>query len=373
MRYPEFLPAGGTIGYVAPSFGLADDFRKAGFAHGREKFRQAGYGEKLGPNCFACDGIGISSTPKSCGRELTEFYCDPEVDAIISCAGGELMCETMSCVDLERIRNAKPKWYMGYSDNTNFTFLLTTMFDVASIYGPGARSFGLEPRHASIDDAFGIMTGRVDEVHGYDKWQLTRNPAEETDPLAGYLLTEERVSKLWIPEGWEQSGKASVSEKLGDKTDAGTWITDLRTWNGSLEISGRMIGGCMDCLVNLLGTRFDHVKEFCEKYREDGFLWFLESCDLNVFSIRRAMWEMEEAGWLRYVKGFVIGRPLCFGQEMIGLDQYEAVLGIARKHQVPVLMDADLGHLPPAMPIVCGSIGKLRVRGNDVSIKYEMK
>ena len=99
----------------------------------------------------------------------------------------------------------------------------------------------------------------------------------------------------------------------------------------------------------------------------------MESCDLNVFSIRRAMWQMEEAGWFRHVKGFVIGRPLCFGQEMMGLDQYEAVLGIARKHQVPVLMDVDLGHLPPAMPIVCGSIGKLKVRGNDVSIKYEMK
>ena len=88
------------------------------------------------------------------------------------------MCETVSCVDLERIRNAKPKWYMGYSDNTNFTFLLTTMFDVASIYGPGARSFGLEPRHPSIDDAFGVMTGQVNEVHGYDKWKLNRNPAE---------------------------------------------------------------------------------------------------------------------------------------------------------------------------------------------------
>lgn len=50
-----------------------------------------------------------------------------------------------------------------------------------------------------------------------------------------------------------------------------------------LFMQGRLIGGCMDCLVNLTGTKFDRVGDFLEAYREDGFLWFLETCDLNVF------------------------------------------------------------------------------------------
>ena len=29
---------------------------------------------------------------------------------------------------------------------------------------------------------------------------------------------------------------------------------------------------------------------------------FFESCDLNVFSIRRAMWQMDNAGWFENVK-----------------------------------------------------------------------
>ena len=53
------------------------------------------------------------------------------------------MCETLDYVDFEKIMQAKPKWYMGFSDNTNFTFLLTTICDVASIYAPCAASFGL--------------------------------------------------------------------------------------------------------------------------------------------------------------------------------------------------------------------------------------
>jgi len=138
-------------------------------------------------------------------------------------------------------------------------------------------------------------------------------------------------------------------------------------------MKGRLLGGCMDCLVNLLGTRFDHTKDFIERYKEDGIVWFLEACDLNVFSIRRAMWQMEEAGWFEHVKGFLIGRPLCFGQEMMGLDQYNAVLEVAGRKNVPVIMDADIGHLPPMMPLIVGSYADITVRNNDLKIKMYKK
>ena len=54
-----------------------------------------------------------------------------------------------------------------------------------------------------------------------------------------------------------------------------------------LHLKEWLVGGCMDCLVNLTGTSFDKVKEFNERYAADGIIWFLESCDLNVFAIRR--------------------------------------------------------------------------------------
>ena len=77
------------------------------------------------------EGIGISNTPQACGKELTDYYCSVDNDILISCGGGEMMCETMNFVDFEKIKSAEPKWYMGYSDNTNFTFLLSTICDTA--------------------------------------------------------------------------------------------------------------------------------------------------------------------------------------------------------------------------------------------------
>lgn len=340
MRYPEFLINNGTIGFVAPSFGCNTEPYKSCFDSALAGFKDMGYKLDLGPNCYAGEGVGISNTPKKCGDELTEYYCSENNDVLISCGGGELMCEILDYVDFEKVKSAKPKWYMGYSDNTNFTFLLTTICDTASIYGPCAGAFGMKPWHAAIEDAFKLLKGEKTMMSGYDMWER-ESFKDETNPLTSYNLTEKKVLKT----------QPACEE---------------------INISGRLIGGCMDCLVNLLGTDFDKVSEFNERYKEDGIVWFLEACDLNTMGIRRALWQMEHAGWFKYVKGFVFGRPLCFGDEYCGLDQYEAVTGILSKYNVPIIMDADIGHLPPAMPLVCGSFSEISVKGNDIKMDMKM-
>ena len=339
MRYPKNLQAGGTIGFVAPSFGCQIEPYKSGFENAGKKFRQMGYQLDIGPNCYAGEGIGISNTPQKCAAELMDYYQSQKNDCLISCGGGELMCEVLSHMDFGAIKNAAPKWFMGYSDNTNMTYLLATICDTASIYGPCAAAFGMEPWHEAIGDAFALLTGEKRTIKGYDLWEK-ESLKNEDNPLAPYHVTEKRFLKSYI----------------------GNQRTD------NLTFQGRLLGGCMDCLVNILGTRFDKTKEFLEKYKEDGIIWFLEACDLNVFAIRRAMWQMEEAGWFRYVKGFLIGRPLCFGQEMMGLDTYQAVMEVAGKKNVPIVMDADLGHLPPMMPLIVGSMATVRVEKNDIEI-----
>lgn len=354
MRYPEFLKENGTIGFVAPSFGCNIEPYRTAFENARRRWSEQGFALSLGPNCFASDGTGISSTPENCGRELTEFYLSKENDCLISCGGGELMCEILEYVDFEAIRQADPKWFMGYSDNTNMTFLLATLCDTAAVYGPCAAAFGMEPLHPALTDAMQVLMGRKRLLESYGKWEK-EGIKDEEHPTAPYQCTEELVIKGYLPD--REPGKA------------GTEMVPAE----SVEMEGRLIGGCMDCLVNLLGTRFDRVREFTERYKEDGFIWFLESCDLNVFGIRRAMWQMEQAGWFRHIKGFLIGRPLCYGQELMGLDQYSAVLPYVARHNVPVIMDVDLGHLPPMMPLVSGSIARISAKSDSLKIAMEYR
>ena len=267
------------------------------------------------------------------------------------------MCEILDYVEFDRIREAPPKWYLGYSDNTNFTFLLTTLCDTASVYGPCAAAFGMEPLHPSLKDAMSLLRGQKLVMQGYDKWERESQKDEE-NPLAPYHLTETSVIKYYLPDG-----RTNV-ESLGNG----------REKCGEIVFSGRLLGGCMDCLINLLGTKYDRVAEFTDRYQEDGIIWFLESCDLNLMSIRRAMWQMEHAGWFRHCKGFLIGRPrIGMGVEEFGIDQYQAVCEMLYSHHVPVLMDLDIGHLPPAMPLICGSMARVVSDGESYRVEMELR
>lgn len=49
---------------------------------------------------------------------------------------------------------------------------------------------------------------------------------------------------------------------------------------------------------------------------------------------------MSNAGWFDTARGFIIGRPLVFGQEMFGLNQYNAVTDLLKKYNVPIIMDS---------------------------------
>lgn len=359
MRYPEFLQENGTIGFVAPSFGCATEPYITGFKQAQNRWKERGYQLDLGSNCYADCGIGISNTPENCGRELTEYYVSNKNDVLISCGGGELMCGILDYVDFKQIEKAKPKWFMGYSDNTNMTFLLATLCDTASVYGPCAGSFYTDPWHPALKDAFGILNGKkavrkpdsdADEalsitVGNYDGWER-QSLKDEEHPLVPYNITEPFQMKTYL-------GKTETKEEL--------------------HFEGRLLGGCVDCLITLLGTGYDKVAEFNERYRQDGVIWFLECCDLNVMGIRRAMWQMEHAGWFDCAKGFLIGRPVCHGQEMMGLNIYDAVTEVLGKHGVPILMDVDLGHLPPMMPMITGSYGVVQAGDNRLSVEMKLQ
>lgn len=211
-------------------------------------------------------------------------------------------------------------------------------------------------------------------MRGYDRWERESQKNEE-NPLAPYNLTETSVIKYYLPDGrtnveslrmaaGQCDGRAGAGEMRMD-TDGG----------GKAEIafSGRLLGGCMDCLITLLGTKYDKTAAFAQRYKEDGIIWFLEACDLNLMSIRRAMWQMEHAGWFQYCRGFLIGRPrLGMDAQEFGIDHYQAVCEMLYSYHVPVLMDLDIGHLPPAMPLVCGSMARVVSDGETYRVEMEM-
>ncbi len=354
MRYAKPLQKGQTIGIVAPSFGCTTEPHITRLKTARDKWEKKGYHLRIGDCVYRSDGLGISTDPRSAAEELTKFYLDPDISAMISAGGGEEMCETVGFTDFDMLKKAPPKWFMSFSDNTNFIFPLVTVADTAAVYGPNIGEFG-KAWERSERDALGLMTGDVSTVKGFSGFEgadaAQGYSAGGTSPDLRYELTQKKVLHTFLPAD-------------SDLREAGR--------RESVQISGRLLGGCLDVLDNLVGTELDQTQQFMNRY--GPVIWVLEACDLRPLQIRRAMWHLSEAGWFDTAVGFLIGRPYAaFGREEMGVNQYNAVTDMVTQYHVPVIMDADVGHIHPTMPLLMGSLAHLSVTGNEIQIEMERK
>ena len=235
MKYPEFLKKNDTIGLVAPSFGVSGFPYEDKYLSARGKFEDSGFSFVEARHLR---GIrhARSASARIRARELMEMYLREDVDFVESVAGGELMLEILPYLNIEKLRKAKPKWFMGISDNTVFTYALTVLCDIASIYGPCLGSFGMRKWDRSIKEAYEIINGQRLKQKSYAKYELPENSKMSDDPLSGYYKTEPVV---------------------------------YHSLDGNdVTMKGRLVGGCLDILLNICGTRFDRVREFGEKYRD---------------------------------------------------------------------------------------------------------
>ena len=337
MKYPVFLNKKDKIALVAPSFGCSFDPYLTRLNASIENLSED-FTVEEGPNIYKAEVIGRSNTKEKCGEEINHYFNDPDTKALLSVGGGEIMVEILPYVDFELIKK-NPKWFMGYSDNTNLTYLLPTICDVASVYGPNAPTFGIKPYHQSLIDALNILTGKSTTVKSYGMWEKSENQ-KKADPLASMILTEE-TKMMSFP-------------------------------NIEVSFSGRLLGGCLDILLGFLGTPFDKTKEFIDKYQEDGIVWFLEACDLNAMAIRRAMVQLDNAGWFKNVKGFIFGRPLSAMEDCMGLSRIDAVKEVIEKYNVPMIFDVDLGHLSPSMPLITGSLATVEFKNNELTVDMKL-
>ena len=362
MKYPEFLRDNSRLGMIAPSFGCASlEPYHTRFQKALTYFEAQGFSTIVGPCVYLEDGIGKSTTAEKCGAEINEFFMSDKCDAVFSVGGGETMCEDLEYVDFDGISKAKPKWFMGYSDNTNLTYTLATVCDVASLYGPNASSFGMQPLHPSLTDAMAVLKGETLTVRNYDSWEIEgldspENPTATLNCTEPFQMSVYRNGQLFVPGDACETSSASGARDCED----------------SFSVSGRMLGGCLDIFCVLCGTRFDHTKEFIEKYQEDGTIFFLEACDLNPLSILRGLWQLKNAGWFKNTKAFLFGRPLHINENIMGLDCRQAVIHVLGDLGVPIFFDLDIGHLPPQMPILCGAVGTVHAKGNSISISYSL-
>lgn len=336
MIYPEFLKDGDYIGVTAPSDGVTDDLDLKRLDNAKSKL------QKLGLNVIETNNVrksvkGRSSTPKVQAKELEELFNDKKVKSIICAGGGDFLLEMLSYVDFSVIKD-NPKWIQGYSDPTGLLYIITVCFDIATIYANNFKTFGMENYHKSLLDNIEILKGNLIKQENYDKYEGERQ--EYITGLEGYNLTK-RVNY-----------KALNGEEI--------------------NVKGRVIGGCLDILTELFGTRFDKTKDFLEKYKDDGFIWYFDNCELSIEDLIRTMWKFKDNGYFNSTKLIIFGRNIN-EKSYYDISFKEVLKESLGCLNIPIIYDFDLGHVSPRMTIINGSIMSIHYKNYKATIDFELK
>ncbi len=342
MIYPKDIQKGDCIGVTATSDGIAEeaDIRRLGSAI--DHFDKLGYPVILTDNVTKSHK-GRSSDGPTRAKELAQLLEAPQVGMIFAASGGDYLMEMLSHLDLTKIKEY-PKWLQGFSDNTGLLYTITTHCDIATLYGNNFSAFGMEHWHSSLYDNLKLLEGVPLTQNSFDFFQNGYYP--RITGLEDFLPEKEVHWKNLYPAGAD---------------------TDKE-----LTFQGRALGGTLDVFLNLIGTRFDKTKEFIQRYHEDKILWFLESYDLNSEALARGLWQLREAGWFEHAAGIIFGRPV-FYEAHYDISYEEAVLSILGGMNLPIILDADIGHKPPQFTMINGAIACVRSFGGKGSITFERR
>jgi muramoyltetrapeptide carboxypeptidase len=325
ILYPQPLSRSDTIGVTAPSSGVGAAMRGR-FDFCVQHAQSHGYAVKLGA-CLFSENI-VSASADARARDLHALWADATIRAIIPPWGGELLINMLDQIDFEKLAR-DPKWLAGWSDLSTLLLPLTTLTGMASLHGinfmdlpsvaPGQRLTGWRA-------ALGLARGDRCTQHALTHFSKQHLPFE-TSPTDCAMVLD-------TPTRWRVLGEERA-----------------------VRVRGRLIGGCLDTIAHLAGTRFGDVPAFARAYAPEGTLVYLENCDFSTSAMVRALHQLRYAGWFDEANAIVLGRST--GKESGGLSNADAIADALGSVGIPVIYDFDIGHAQPQMLLINGAMAEI--------------
>lgn len=321
----ERLQPGDTVGIVSPSWGGAGQFPHR-VESGVRQLERMGFKVKIGRHALNQNGF-VSDTAANRAQDLHEMFLDPEVKLILAAIGGDHSCHLLPELDFDLIRN-HPTLLMGFSDITVLNVAIWKETGLVTLNGP-----------ALIADF-----AEYPEMFEYTRTWFSKVACEAS--AAGIV----GHSDWWTEEFLDWREKKDL-ERPRKREDAEGW-TSIRGGVGE----GILIGGCLESLQHLRGTRF--WPEW------NGAILFIETSEMAPppAKVDGILMDYQNMGVFDRIAGLLVGRPMRYSKEQKA--QLREVVRLRTvAYRFPVLMDMDFGHTAPqfTLPIGC----RARMDGSD--------
>lgn len=328
MFYPAPLLEGSVIAITAFSAGI-NTALESRYQHVIKGLKDRGFTVIEG-NCLRGKRQYVSAPAELRAAELMTFLLDDTIDAVAAPYGGELAMEVLPLLDFERLKTAKPKWLFGFSDISTITCVLSSRLHWATAHS--ANLIDLAPN--------------------------------DTDPLTRNCLTHLGTR---TGQRFDQSSSQAYSYQWPDivvNPKAVLAPTQVTQWQWLVapeqghSVEGRLIGGCWDTLIHLFATDYLDLKAFSDQF-EEGTLLYLENVEMNPADLVRAILSMKFRGVFHHLDALLLGRSAYVETPNDQLSYYDVLSRHLTHLGIPVLMDMDIGHVPPNLILINGALAKV--------------
>ena len=307
MKYPRFLKKNDVIGITALSSGAGDKLKevKISLNHLKEDYRLI-----ISPNVYGNEIVSSSKEERI--KEFNELL-DEDIKAILNIRGGDFSLETIGKLNYKKIID-KRLLVQGHSDITSLVYVLTVKYDYATLYGFNAK--------------------------GYDSISLNKDQLDNLEYLKGNLL---------------------IQKSFNDR--------NTKSINGDFESKGVIIGGCLDIIRYILGTKNDGTKNFIKKYKDKNIIWYFDIFAMNSIDVYLTLLQMKEMGYFKYSDTFIIG-SIIYPRVDCNFEYIEAYKKVFENKNI--IIEANVGHINPRFTILNGSLATVTMKDNEMVLKQEL-
>ncbi len=219
-------------------------------------------------------------------EDFNNMIYDSSIKAIWCARGGYGFIRIINKIDFNHLMK-NPKWIIGFSDITIFHSVLSNKLNLRSIHGEMPNSF---PKNKGADEIINIIQNNIKPT----------------------TLKPNKLNK---------TGKAT----------------------------GKLIGGNLTIIHNLIGTDFD--------FNPLSKILFIEDIGEYDYHIDRMIQSMKLAGKFDNLSGLIVGQftDIKDGATPFGKSVYEIIYDALKEYDFPILFDFPAGHSNPNYPLILGS------------------
>ncbi len=355
MIKPKKLEKGDKVAIVSLSRGLLGmPFIKHELDLGLKRLKELGLEPVIMDNSLK-DMDYLFDHPEERAADLKQAFLDDSIKGIITAIGGDDTYKTIPYLmeDKEFIEAVKkhPKLFTGFSDTTNNHFMFQKL-GLETFYGP----------------CFLVDLAELGpEMLPYTKKSFEMFFKKEN----GYEITS---SPVWYMER-ESFGEDQVGIPRIEKKET----HGFETINGSGEVTGKLLGGCIESLYDIYTSeRYGEENKVYQKYNLLPTLeeWkekilFLETSEEKISpeKLEIILNYFKKEKILESVKGVIVGKPI---DETYYEEYKEVYQKVFKNLATPVLFNVNFGHSVPRTVLPYGVEATIDYDKKEIKVNEEI-